>query len=219
MRIVITVLSLLVLVAGISAAAPEERALCAVCVLNGESEPEKVVASRAYNGVTQHFCSEKCAGAFDLDPAAYVFAPGPAPKAAFVSLSGDSLEIGAAGRVTLVDFWATWCKPCVKSMPALDALHREFRERGADVVGVAIDTGRDRAKKVRKFAEKNGAGYPIALDREEAPMWEAYRVKVLPTVFLIDRDGTIVKRWTGEVDVEDVRSSLEALLREGEPVE
>lgn len=215
MRMVVLLLSLLAFAAGASEAAPEERALCAVCVLNGETEPEKVVATRAHDGATVHFCSEKCAEAFDADPAAYVFTPGPAPEAAFVSLGGDSLALGAAGRVTLVDFWATWCKPCVKAMPELDAIRRDFHARGVDVVGISIDTGKDREKKVRKFAGKNGAGYPIALDREETPTWEAYRVKVLPTVFLIDRDGTIVKRWTGVVDMQDVRASLEALL--GEP--
>lgn len=213
MRIVILALSLAALAAGTAAAAPE-RALCAVCALNGETELEKVAASREYDGATVHFCSEKCAGAFDLEPAAYVFAPGPAPKAVFASLGGDSLALGAARHVTLVDFWATWCKPCVKSMPELDAIHREFQGRGAGVVGIAIDTGKDRENKVRKFVAKHGATYPIALDREEGPAWEAYRVKVLPTIFLIDHEGTIVRRWTGVVDMQDVRASLETLLRE-----
>ena len=219
MRIITIVVALLMLPAAWVHAVPDEQALCAVCVLNGETEPEKIVASRDHNGTVWHFCSEKCADAFDLQPAAYVFTPGPAPRAHFVGLTGDSITIAMPGRVTLVDFWATWCKPCVKSMPELDALYREFRGQGLVAVGIAIDTGKDREKKVRKFVEKCGARYPVAIDREHDAAWEAYRVKVLPTIFLIDGEGTIVRRWTGVVDMNDVRASVEALLQGRKPGE
>ncbi|HEX5133565.1 MAG TPA: TlpA disulfide reductase family protein [Candidatus Krumholzibacteria bacterium] len=212
----------LILCVALLAAAPAadagaaERALCAVCALNGETEPEEVAATREYAGETVNFCSKKCAEAFDIDPAAYIFEPGPAPAIAATSLGGDVLPfIPRPGRIVLVDFWATWCKPCVKSMPEVDALYRELRERGLDVIGVAAETGKDREKNVRKFLGKQSVSYPIAVDREESPAWEAFGVKVLPTMFLIDGNGVIVRRWAGAIDMNDVRQAVEGALRPG----
>jgi thiol-disulfide isomerase/thioredoxin len=190
----------------------DEVAVCAVCALSGETEPHGVAATREYHGVTYSFCAKQCADAFDEDPAAYIFTPGPAPKIALKSTAGEALSPASPGRVTLVEFWATWCKPCRKTMAGLDALYQDLRARDVAVVGIATDTGKDREKKVRKFLEKNAVAYPVAVDREESPAWEAYHVKVLSTVYLVDRDGNLVKRWTGEIDMDDVRRSVEALL-------
>jgi thiol-disulfide isomerase/thioredoxin len=209
-KIFIGALLLLLTVGSVRVEAAEKQ-LCVVCALNGETELEKVAATRDYQGTTWYFCSEKCAEAFDLEPAAYVFSPGPAPLVSFVGIDGDSVRITGA-PATLVDFWATWCKPCVKSMPELDAIYRAYQSQGIAVVGVAIDTGKNRQKNVRKFVEKTGVTYPVVVDREEDAGWETFRVKVLPTVFLIDRHGTIVKRWTGVVDMDDVSTSVQALL-------
>jgi thiol-disulfide isomerase/thioredoxin len=193
-------------------AGDDKGELCPVCALSGETEPHGVAATREYQGKTYSFCADHCAKAFDEEPAAYVFTPGPAPDNTLASTRGETLPVVAKGRVTLVDFWATWCKPCKKTMPKLDALYGEYRDRGVAVVGIATDTGKDREKKVKKFLEKNAVAYPVAVDREESPAWEAYHVKVLSTIYLVDRDGTVVRRWTGEVDMEDVRRALEALL-------
>jgi thiol-disulfide isomerase/thioredoxin len=208
-----------VLLALLAAAAPpaahaDPGEVCPVCALSGETEPHGVAATREYSGKTYSFCAKQCADAFDEDPAAYIFTPGPAPKIALASISGEALSPGSPGRVTLVEFWATWCKPCRKTMTGLDALYQDLRARGLAVVGIATDTGQDREKKVRKFVEKNRVAYPVAVDREESPAWEAYHVKVLSTVYLVDRGGNLVGRWTGEIDMDDVRRSVEALLSE-----
>lgn len=207
-----------VLVIALPALAGDEKGgVCPVCALSGESEPEEAAATREYNGATYSFCAERCVAAFDADPAAYVFTPGPAPEITLVSTRGEPLPVATKGRITLVDFWATWCKPCKKTMPKLDALYREFSGRGVAVVGIATDTGEDREKKVKKFLDKNAVAYPVAVDREQSPAWEAYHVRVLSTIFLVDRTGNVVRRWTGEVDMEDVRRALEALLAGGAP--
>ena len=216
---IVTVLAVLVFAIAPSTAA-DKGELCPVCALGGETEPHGVAATREYAGKSYSFCAKQCAEAFDEDPAAYVFTPGPAPKVTLTSTTGETVSPGTPGRVTLVDFWATWCKPCRKTMSELDALYRDLRARGVAVVGIATDTGKDREKKVKKFLEKNGVAYPIAVDHEESPAWEAYHVKVLSTVYLVDATGALVKRWTGEVDMDDVRRSVEALLQErktGEP--
>ena len=186
--------------------------ICPVCALSGETEPHGVATTREYQGGTYPFCAEACAKSFDEDPAAYIFTPGPAPDVTLKSTAGEQIPVVSAGRVTVVDFWATWCKPCRKTMPELDALYREFQERGVAVIGISTDTGKDREKKVKKFLSKNAVSYPVAVDREESPAWEFYHVKVLSTIYLVDQRGTIVKRWTGEIDMNAVRRSVENLL-------
>jgi len=195
------------LVAGV-----DKGEICPVCALSGETEPHGVAATREYRGSTYSFCAEACAKSFDEDPAAYVFTPGPAPDITVKSVAGKQVPVVSAGRVTVVDFWATWCKPCRKTMPELDALYREFEGRGVSVIGISTDTGKDREKKVKKFLSKNAVSYPVAVDQEESPAWDAYHVKVLSTIYLVDQRGTIVKRWTGEIDMDAVRRSVENLL-------
>jgi peroxiredoxin len=216
MKRTLWILGLVLILMPVASAHAGDRALCAVCALNGETGLEDVVATREFAGETVSFCSAKCVQAFDVDPAAYVFHPGPAPTVTLASLGGQPVALAPApGRVVLVDFWAVWCKPCVKAMPEIDALYREYQARGLDVVGVSVDTGAGREKQVRKFLDKRGVSYPTALDREEAPAWEAFHVKVLPSMFLIDGKGVIVRRWTGVVDIDQVRAAVESLLAQG----
>ena len=81
----------------------------------------------------------------------------------------------------LLDFWATWCVPCKKSMPELQALHDKYAARGFRVVGISIDEGG--ASKVKKYVKSKKLTYPIAVDSEKSPAWEAFRVKAVPAAF------------------------------------
>jgi len=190
-----------------------EKAVCIVCATNGETEPEKVGATRDYQGTTYYFCSTKCAATFDANPAAYVLETGPAPAASWTTTAGEPLTLASmGGQVVLLDFWATWCKPCVKSMPELDAMYRDYQKQGLMVVGVSVDQGEDRAKKVKKFLEKKPVAYPIVIDSAESSSWEAFNVSALPTLYLIDREGHIVERWIGLVDMAAVRSAVERAI-------
>jgi thiol-disulfide isomerase/thioredoxin len=202
----------LLAVAPVFADAPE-RALCIVCASSGETELEKVEATRVYNGQTYYFCSTACAEKFDVEPTAYVFEAGAAPVASWKTMSGDSLSlVSMRGKVVLLDFWATWCKPCVKSMPELDAIYRDYQKLGLVVVGVSVDQGKDREKKVKKFLDKKPVGYPIVVDGDSNASWEAFNVAALPTLYLIDRDGSIVDRWTGVVDMTAVRTAVDRAI-------
>jgi len=209
-------LAALVMAGATPAPAAAEKAVCLVCsVKEGASEPEEVKAWRTYEGTRYGFCSEKCAGEFDADAAAYVppTLPRPAPELSVADLAGKpvtwkSLE----GRVVLVDFWATWCGPCRKSMPELQALHEKYSARGFTVLGVSIDEG-NAAAKVKKFVSSKKIRYPIAVDSEKTPTWERYRVKAVPAAFLVDRNGQVVAQWTGtSVDAADLEARLATLL-------
>lgn len=188
-----------------SADAPE-RMVCPVCrVKEGATEAEEVRAVRTHDGVAFGFCSDACAAAFDADPPAYLAPrfPRPAPAFALTTLDGDTLTNGSLrGRVALIDFWATWCAPCRKTMPGLDRLHRRLSDRGLTVVGISIDE--KGPKPVRRFVTSRKIGYPIAIDSPDAPAWAAFHVAAIPTAFLLDREGRIVAQWTGIPPDEDV---------------
>jgi thiol-disulfide isomerase/thioredoxin len=212
MRVLLTMCALL-FAAGAARAEAPEKALCVVCAVNGETELEKVAATREYQGSTYYFCSQKCAETFDANPAVYVFEAGTAPAASWKTMAGELLSLESMrGRVVLLDFWATWCKPCVKSMPELDAMYRDYQKLGLSVIGVAVETGKDREKKVKKFLAKKPVGYPIVIDEEEAGSWEAFNVGALPTLYLIDREGRVVERWTGIIDMAAVRSAVDRAI-------
>jgi thiol-disulfide isomerase/thioredoxin len=191
-----------------------EKALCLVCkVKEGATKMEKVEASRTYQGVRYGFCSEDCAEEFDADPIAFLPPkfPRPAPAMSLSDLQGNSLRASLRGKVVLVDFWATWCAPCQKSMPELQAIHDKYASRGFSVVGVSIDEDGD--AKVKKFIAKKKITYPIAIDSKKAPTWEKYRVKSVPAAFLVDRDGRIVAQWTGiPPKAREIERELSALL-------
>jgi len=214
-----TLLAALLLVAALtphaSNAAPA-KAVCLVCkVTEGAAEEEPVKAVRTYEGKEYGFCSEKCAKAFTADPAAYIppTFPRPAPPFELKDLSGNAVSNESLrGKVVLLDFWATWCAPCRKSMPDLQALHAKYAERGFSVVGVSIDEGGP--AKVKKAVAAMKITYPIAMDSEKSPAWDAFYVKAVPAAYLLDREGRIVAQWTGSaVNGKDLESKLEELLR------
>ena len=201
------------------ALAAEAHARCSVCVvLHGEAEDEPVRATRVHEGKSYGFCSEKCAQAFTDDPLAYLppVLPRPAPEFALKTLAGKPVSVAALrGQVVLVDFWATWCAPCRKSMPELQGLHERFGAKGFSVLGVSIDERAD--AKVRKFVAQMKVGYPIAIDGGPAPAWQSYRVKSVPAAFLLDRTGQVVAQWTGRAPAGDelVRAIETALAARG----
>lgn len=192
-----------------------EKALCAVCAVRGETELEKVKAHATYEGDAYYFCSSGCKDEFLQDPQAYLPPKLPRPAPAFVveTLDGDDVALtDYAGQVVLLDFWATWCKPCVEIMPRLQALHDAHSARGLVVLGVSIDEEKDRRDKIEKFLRKQKITYPIAIDAKAVPAWHQFKVKAIPAMFLLDRDGQIVRQWLGRIAHDDVSAAVESLM-------
>jgi len=197
------------------ASAAPAKASCPVCVvMKGESEAEPVKAVRTWEGREYHFCSEKCAKSFESDPVAFVppILPRTTPAFALRDLAGRPLSPASLeGEVVLLDFWATWCLPCRKSMPELQALHEKYAERGLAVVGISIDQGDP--GRVKRFVAARRLTYPIAVDSEQNAAWEAFHVKAVPAAYLIDRGGRIVAQWTGSpANPKDLERMVEELL-------
>ena len=97
-----------------------------------------------------------------------------------------------------------------------DAIVLTDRETGRSRGFGFVTMGDEDAKKARKFVEKRKIDYPVAIDDAEHPAWAAYRVKVVPTAFLIDPGGQIVAQWVGKWDHEDLETTVEARMAEFE---
>tara|TARA_B100000700_G_scaffold259198_1_gene293884 strand:+ start:448 stop:996 length:549 start_codon:yes stop_codon:yes gene_type:complete len=95
----------------------------------------------------------------------------------------------------LLDFWATWCKPCVKAMPKLQKVYDKYKDQGLTVVGVNEDGPRGQAK-VKPFLRSKKLTFPIALDLDSS-VANRMRVTAYPTTLLLDQDGMIVYRQAG----------------------
>jgi peroxiredoxin len=141
---------------------------------------------------------------------------GPARAPAFTvqDVSGRKLALDELrrGGPVLLDFWATWCKPCLESLPELERLHRAYAERGLTVIGISVDGPRNHSK-VRPFARRLGLTYPIAIDEDER-IRHLYPVVALPTAVLIDTSGAIANVRLGyrPGEGEDLERRIEALL-------
>jgi thiol-disulfide isomerase/thioredoxin len=121
--------------------------------------------------------------------------PPTAPAWKITDLNGH--EIGAAqltGKVVIVDFWATWCVPCIGEIPGYIELQKKYEAEGLVIVGISLDQkGPDH---VRKFAEAKGMNYHIAMADDSVV--EAFGgIEAIPTTFLIDRTGHVIHRKQG----------------------
>jgi cytochrome c biogenesis protein CcmG/thiol:disulfide interchange protein DsbE len=136
-------------------------------------------------------------------------AGGQAP--AMSEFGGEQSEVGvwpsAPLKVTIVEFWASWCQGCQESLPALDALYRDKRSDGLRVIGVSVDERREDAY---AMAQALHTSFPIVVD-QDAHLLTQYRVAQVPLTFVVDRSGTV--RWVGR-DPDAVRRAADVVLAE-----
>jgi thiol-disulfide isomerase/thioredoxin len=122
----------------------------------------------------------------------------------------------SSGRVTLIDFWATWCGPCRHALPGLKQLQAIYGSEQMEVVSVSEDEDED---EWRSFVANNGMIWTQKFDADHQMMHQ-YGATALPTYVLIGRDGHVVKQWVGDEEDEtlvdrvgrDLKSTLSAKL-------
>ena len=133
----------------------------------------------------------------------------PAPPILLKDTAGVSFSLAdLKGQVVVVDFWASWCVPCRKSLPELDRLQNRFAKQGVKVVGISLDADSAAAT---AFLEKVPVRFTILHD-PSGQTGEAFSVVAMPTTFLIDREGRIAARFEGGAHTDEEASAVTALL-------
>ena len=119
----------------------------------------------------------------------------PAPDFHLQDLDGKEVRLASfKGKVVLLDFWATWCGPCLEEMPKLNRLYKKFSDKNVTILG--IDVLED-AETVRKFVQKNGYKYPILLATNKDSVIEDYGAHAYPSFVLIDKHGIVADYKSG----------------------
>lgn len=133
-----------------------------------------------------------------------------APDFTLPDLNGKAFSLSELeGKVVILDFWATWCPPCVMEIPHFIDLYKEYKGQGLEVVGVSLDRGG--VKVVKSFVEKNEMTYPVVIGNQKVA--EDYGgIRGIPTTFVIDRQGYIVKKFVGYRSKEVFESIIQQLL-------
>ena len=140
--------------------------------------------------------------------------PARGPKAPAISL--DSITTSGkvtvpAGRVVIVDFWATWCGPCKKSFPKLQDLYVKYKASGLEIAAISVD---DDKKDIAAFAKANGgAKFPIGWDKGKS-VANAWKPESMPTTFIVDKQGNIAHVHQGYHDgeMDDIEREIKALF-------
>jgi thiol-disulfide isomerase/thioredoxin len=121
----------------------------------------------------------------------------PAPALIVTHLDGQTFDLGRLhGKVVLVNYWATWCLPCRKEMPRLDAFYRRYHSQGLEFIGISIDRGQDR-EKVRRTMK--ALSYPAAMTDDISENGFG-KTEGVPTTFVVDSGGVVRDRF---IDVYD----------------
>ena len=136
-----------------------------------------------------------------------------APKFTLRNLRGNLEGLDDhAGKVIVVNFWATWCVPCVKEMPSFETLYRRFRSQGLTVLAVSLD--KDRSAKVQEFVDKYKLSFPVLLDTEGVAE-KLYPSFTIPFTYVLDKQGRVAARIDGAKDWESPETfkAIEYLLK------
>ena len=111
------------------------------------------------------------------------------------------------GQGVFLNFWGTWCKPCETEMPYINNQYQQFKDKGVQVLAVDISESN---LAVNQFASRYKLDFPIMIDTDKQVM-SAYGIDPLPATFLIDKNGEVVKYYTGQLTEDTVREFMEKI--------
>lgn len=131
-----------------------------------------------------------------------------APPFKVVTTSGQQVSLANyKGYVLVLDFFTTWCPPCRESIPHLLDLNRKYGKQGLQIMGFSLDEGGD--KVVKAFMTEKSITYPMAVIDDD--LSADYGIRSIPTIYIINKKGTIVERYMGYND--EIGRSMEALIK------
>ncbi len=124
-------------------------------------------------------------------------------------LSGKSVRLSDyKGKVVLLDFWATWCPPCRASIPAIEKIHKAYKDKGLVVLAVSLDEGG--WDFVKSFITEYGITYTVLKGTEDVAA--NYMVRSIPMLLILDKEGRISKRYLGFGNEEDLENDIKSVL-------
>jgi peroxiredoxin len=149
-------------------------------------------------------------GAAPLPVTDHPLSGAPAPDFSLKARGGASASLGEhAGKVVLIDFWATWCEPCRSSFPEYQALLARYADRVV-VLGISED---DEEQGIDRFAEETAVRFPLAWDSDKA-VAQRYQITGMPTLFIIDQSGLVrfVHAGFRPGDQHQISAAIDSLL-------
>jgi len=136
--------------------------------------------------------------------------PQPAPAWTLKDLDGKAVSLADfKGKIVVLNFWATWCPPCVREIPDFIAVQKEYQDKGVVFVGISVDSIQPAV--VAAFVKKMGVNYPILLTTDDVSAKYGADEGV-PITCVIKRDGTIAVKQVGLYEKADLESELKQLL-------
>ncbi|WP_307892423.1 thiol-disulfide oxidoreductase ResA [Bacillus swezeyi] len=132
-----------------------------------------------------------------------------APNFKLATLSDEKIELkDLQGKGVLVNFWASWCDPCKKEMPAIQKAYNQYKDKGFEVVAVNIQ---EPDLTVESFLKNNNITFPVILDKsgEVYNLWDVGRI---PVSFFISSDGIIKRKYEGEMSQEQLDQWIKETL-------
>jgi peroxiredoxin len=137
--------------------------------------------------------------------------PSSAPEATFTTIQGELVPTASLrGKVVLVNFWATDCDICVKEMPRLVQTYVKFRGRGLEAVAVAMPY--DPPSHVIAYAQREALPFRVAIDPYGETAKSFGDVRLTPTTFVLDREGSVLKRYVGDPDFAELERVIDRAL-------
>lgn len=127
------------------------------------------------------------------------------------SLEGEVPEI--EGKVTLIDFWASWCAPCKAAFPEMEKLYQSFKDKGFQIIAISVD---QKSNQMQRFLDRQKPSFATPHDAAQRLVKEA-GIEVMPSSFLVDREGVIRfvhEGWHGKKSVENLTEQIQELLAE-----
>lgn len=132
-----------------------------------------------------------------------------APDFALKDLEGNTFQLSDyRGKGVFLNFWGTWCPPCEKEMPYMENQYQFYQDKGVEIIAVNIQ---ETDVAVRSFRDRYGLTFPIPIDKT-GQVRQAYGIKPIPTTFLIDENGEVVKIITTGMTERMVQESMELIL-------
>lgn len=134
-----------------------------------------------------------------------------APEFTLETLDGTKVSLqDLKGKKVLLNFWASWCKPCKDEMPHMQKVYEKYNHQNVEILAINLTIGKEKPEDAKAFAEELGLTFPILLDKE-GKIGDLYKIIPLPTSYFIDEDGFIRWKYMGQMEENYIIEQLNRL--------